>query len=107
MSNSTAGPHITGELLEQFDDIVADSYYENMPNISSAIFETALYGVLFILAPITLYILMHRPEESFSSSRKFSKVVTIICAIQLCATTVVRSIFLDWNNAYYLHSTGS
>ena len=61
-----------------------------IPSIASIIVETGLYGILFILAPLTLYTLLRRPEQSsLSSSTYMDKIVTLVCATQFCATTAV------------------
>ena len=61
------------------------------PNIISTIVETGLFGILFILCPMTMYVLMRRPEQSsLSSSRSIHKVVVVVCALQFCFTTAVR-----------------
>ena len=59
--------------------------------LSSAVVETGFYGILFALAPLSLYILLRRPEQSsLASSTYMNKIVSLVCAAQFCATTAVR-----------------
>lgn len=72
--------------------IQIDSSLERyFPFIVSAVVETGLFGLLLILVPLTLYVLVKRPEQSsLSSSTYTDKIVTIVCGAQFCATTAVK-----------------
>lgn len=89
-------PHLLISLKMSNDgDIISvttQTFWEILPLTASCVIETGLYGLLLILAPLTLYTLWRRPEQSSLSSSTFmDKIVIVVCAVQFCATTVVRS----------------
>ena len=83
--------NLTDKRPVQLDTLLGD----HLPCVASAMVETGLYGMLLILAPLTLYTLVWRPEQSsFSSSTFMDKIVIGVCGVQLCAATAVRFNFL-------------
>ena len=71
---------------------ISQTLVQNLPLTVSCVIETGFYGVLLVLAPLTLYTRWRRPEQSSLASSTFmDKIVIVVCGVQFFTTTVVGS----------------